>query len=687
MGNHHLGVRSESRESNGDSRFSCEIVPCEFATVERGSSDREPISTRDTDWNCVCYPITFHRLQDTRSKRMLRDRRERVNRLRNDITAKFVSSYRLKRFGRATLTDSLSDGNFVCPTIRERPQGDVKRGWNRRIKRITNTPARPTPLNNFDGAAGFRIPDVRRVVASDRRFFRVGSKTTGTEYTGDAQPKYLPSRSHAGCGDPIRHEPVYRGFDGFSPGATEPSIMSEEYRIERDSIGEVRVPATAKWGAQTQRAIENFPISGVQMGPRFVRALGVVKKAAAAANRDLGLIEEEIADAIIAAADEVIAGEHDHHFPVDVFQTGSGTSSNMNANEVIATLASDRIDADVHPNDHVNFGQSSNDVIPTAMHVAALTAIEEDVLPGLHALEESLAAKTEAFADVVKTGRTHLQDATPVTLGQEFGGYRAQIEKGIERVERSRDELAELALGGTAVGTGLNTHEEFADQAATYIAEETGLDVREADNHFEAQAAHDAIGHAHGALRTVAGSMNKMANDLRLLASGPRNGLGEIEQPENQPGSSIMPGKVNPVVAEAINQVHKQVIGNDAAIAAASADGQLELNLYKPLLAHNYLQSATLIGNGSRVFAARFIDPLEANAEHCADQVAWSMALATALNPHIGYDAAAETAKKALESGRTIREVAIENGHVDEDEADAILDPMQMTTPGILGQR
>lgn len=462
--------------------------------------------------------------------------------------------------------------------------------------------------------------------------------------------------------------------------------MSEQYRVERDSLGEVQVPADATWGAQTQRAVENFPISGITFGPRFIRALGVIKGSAAKANGDLGLVDVEIAEAIVDAADEVIAGEHDDAFPVDIFQTGSGTSSNMNANEVIANLASERIEEDVHPNDHVNFGQSSNDVIPTAMHLSALDAIEADVLPGLARLEEALSRKESAFVDIVKTGRTHLQDATPVTLGQEFSGYRTQIAKGIERVERTRSELGELALGGTAVGTGLNTHEEFAHRAIEYIGEETGFDVREADNHFEAQAAHDAIGNAHAALRTVAGSLNKIANDLRLLASGPRNGLGEIDQPENQPGSSIMPGKINPVVAEAINQVHTQVIGNDAAMASGAADGQLELNLYKPVLAYNFLQSARLVGNGAAVFADRFIEPLEADAEHCATQVEWSMALATALNPHIGYDAAAETAKEALESGRTVRDVAIEKGYVDEDEADEILDPTQMTTPGILGE-
>jgi len=468
-------------------------------------------------------------------------------------------------------------------------------------------------------------------------------------------------------------------------------MSDDEFRVERDSLGEIEVPADAYWGAQTQRAVENFPISGQTFGRRFVRALGVVKKAAAQANRDLGLLDEETADAIVGAAEEVIAGEHDDQFPVDVFQTGSGTSTHMNANEVIANRASERLgeavgSRAVHPNDDVNFGQSSNDVVPTAMHVAAALALEEEVLPALDTLRDELAAKEEAFEDVVKTGRTHLQDATPVTLGQEFSGYRTQVEKGIERVDAVRPHLRELALGGTAVGTGLNTHPEFPELAAEYVGEETGVQFREADNHFEAQAAHDAVSEAHGALRTVAGSLNKMANDLRLLASGPRNGLGEIDQPENQPGSSIMPGKVNPVVAEAVNQVHKQVVGNDAAVSAAASDGQLELNLYKPVLAKNVLESAELVANGAETFAERFVAKLEADREHAREQVEQSMALATALNPHIGYDRASEVAKTALKEGRTVREVAVEKGYLTEAEADEVLDPRSMTERGILGE-
>jgi fumarate hydratase class II len=468
-------------------------------------------------------------------------------------------------------------------------------------------------------------------------------------------------------------------------------MSDDEFRVERDSLGEVRVPADAYWGAQTQRAVQNFPISGQTFGRRFVRALGVVKKAAAQANRDLGLVDEETAGAIVAAADEVIDGEHDDQFPVDVFQTGSGTSTNMNANEVVANRASELLGEEVgsravHPNDDVNFGQSSNDVIPTAMHVASAVAVEDEVLPALDTLRDELAAKEDAFDDVVKTGRTHLQDATPVTLGQEFSGYRTQVEKGIERVDAVRSHLRELALGGTAVGTGLNTHPEFPELAAEYVSEETGVQFREADNHFEAQAAHDAMSEAHGALRTVAGSLNKMANDLRLLASGPRNGLGEVDQPENQPGSSIMPGKVNPVVAEAVNQVHKQVVGNDAAVSAAASDGQLELNLYKPVLATNFLESAELVASGAETFAEKFVAKLEAHREHAREQVEQSMALATALNPHIGYDRASEVAKTALKEGRTVREVAVEKGYLTEAEADEVLDPRSMTGRGILGE-
>lgn len=476
---------------------------------------------------------------------------------------------------------------------------------------------------------------------------------------------------------------------GFTRRHFVPPRMGDDYRTERDSLGEIEVPADAYWGAQTQRAVENFPISDATFGRRFVRALGVVKKAAAQANNDLGLLDDEKADAIVEAADEVIAGDHDDQFPVDVFQTGSGTSSNMNANEVIANRAAELLGEEVgarvvHPNDHVNYGQSSNDVIPTAMHVAALEAVEKDVEPALELLADALDEKAEEFDGVVKTGRTHLQDATPVRLGQEFGGYRTQVEKGIERVRDVKSHLSELALGGTAVGTGLNTHPEFPEKAAAYISEETGVSFREADDHFEAQAAHDAMNEAHGALRTVAGSLNKIANDLRLLASGPRNGLGEIEQPENQPGSSIMPGKINPVVAEAVNQVHKQVVGNDAAVNAGAVEGQLDLNLYKPVIAHNFLESANVIANASVAFAEKFVAKLEANEEYCEEQVERSMALATALNPAIGYDKASEVAKAALKEGKSVKEVVVEKGYLSESDAEDVLDPEKMTHRGIL---
>ena len=466
--------------------------------------------------------------------------------------------------------------------------------------------------------------------------------------------------------------------------------MSEDYRTEKDSLGEVQVPADAYWGAQTQRAVENFPISGIGFSRRFIRALGVVKKAAAQANRDLGLVDDDTAAAIVAAAEEVIAGDHDDQFPVDVFQTGSGTSSNMNANEVIANRAAEIAgaavgDRVVHPNDHVNYGQSSNDVIPTAMHVAALEAVEKDLVPALETLHAELEAKETAFDGVVKTGRTHLQDATPVRLGQEFGGYRTQVKKGIERVTAAESNLRELALGGTAVGTGLNTHPEFPGLAAEYISEATGTAFREAENHFEAQAAHDAMAEAHGALRTVAGSVTKIANDLRLLASGPRNGLGELEQPENQPGSSIMPGKINPVIAESVNQVHKQVVGNDAAVSAGAARGELELNLYKPVIAHNFLESAQLLSNVAEAFGERFVAKLEANEEFARERVEQSMALATALNPAIGYDKASKVAKTALKEDKSVREAAVEAGYLTEAEADEVLDPEAMTHRVILG--
>jgi fumarate hydratase class II len=463
-----------------------------------------------------------------------------------------------------------------------------------------------------------------------------------------------------------------------------------DYRVEQDSMGEVRVPKDALYGAQTQRAVDNFPVSDLRFGRRFIRAIGTVKYAAAEANEELGLLDSEKADAIRQAAREVAEGEHDEEFPVDIFQTGSGTSTNMNANEVIANRASEIVGAEkgskaVHPNDHVNMGQSSNDVIPTSIHVAALTAVEDDLLPALRNLAGSLDDKAEEFDDVVKTGRTHLQDATPVRLGQEFSGYAAQVEKGVERIERTRPSLRELAIGGTAVGTGLNTHPEFPELVVENVSEETGVEFVEASNHFEAQAARDAVVEASGALKTVAASLMKIANDLRWLSSGPRTGFGEIDLPAVQPGSSIMPGKINPVIPESVCQVAAQVTGNDAAINVGGQAGNFELNVMKPVMAHNLLQSVDLVANVSDLLADRCVDGIEANEETCSDHAERSLSIVTALAPHIGYDDAAEIAKQAMKEGRTIREVALEHG-LTEDELDDYLDVGQMTERGILGE-
>jgi fumarate hydratase class II len=463
-----------------------------------------------------------------------------------------------------------------------------------------------------------------------------------------------------------------------------------DYRVEQDSMGEVRVPEDALYGAQTQRAVDNFPVSDLRFGRRFIRAIGTVKYAAAEANEELGLLDPDKADAVRQAAREVAEGEHDDEFPVDIFQTGSGTSTNMNANEVIANRACEIVGAEkgskaVHPNDHVNMGQSSNDVIPTSIHVAALTAVEDDLLPALRNLADSLDDKADEFDDVVKTGRTHLQDATPVRLGQEFSGYAAQIEKGVERVEKSRDSLRELAIGGTAVGTGLNTHPEFPSRVVENVGEETGVEFVEASNHFEAQAARDAVVEASGALKTVAASLMKIANDLRWLSSGPRTGFGEIDLPAVQPGSSIMPGKINPVIPESVCQVAAQVTGNDAAINVGGQAGNFELNVMKPVMAHNLLQSIDLLANVSDLLADRCVDGIEADRETCADNAERSLSIVTALAPHIGYDDAAEIAKQAMKEGRTIRDVALEHG-LSEDELYDYLDVREMTERGILGE-
>jgi fumarate hydratase class II len=459
-----------------------------------------------------------------------------------------------------------------------------------------------------------------------------------------------------------------------------------DFRIERDTMGEVRVPAGALYQAQTQRAVENFPISGVPIDPALIAALGLIKGAAAQANAQLGVLDPERAAAIEKAAASVAAGEHDGEFPIDVFQTGSGTSSNMNANEVIASLAGRLLGETVHPNDEVNASQSSNDVFPSAIHIAATQSLIGSLVPALHHLEQALAAKAEEFADVVKCGRTHLMDATPVTLGQEFGGYAAQVRYGIERIEATLPRVAELPLGGTAVGTGINTPPGFAASVISIIVQETGLPLTEARDHFEAQGARDGLVEASGALRTIAVSLNKIANDLRWMGSGPRAGLGEIALPDLQPGSSIMPGKVNPVICEATTMVCAQVIGNDAAVAFAGASGNFELNVMLPVMARNLLESIRLLANVSRLLADRCIIGIQANVEHCRILAESSPAIVTPLNRYIGYENAAAVAKKALAEDRTIREVVLRSGYVTdgsitEEQLDAALDVLAMTRP------
>jgi fumarate hydratase class II len=457
-----------------------------------------------------------------------------------------------------------------------------------------------------------------------------------------------------------------------------------DFRIEHDTMGDVKVPARALWKAQTQRAVENFPISGVPIDPALIAALGLIKGAAAQTNARLGVLTEDYASAIDQAAATVAASDHDAEFPIDVFQTGSGTSSNMNTNEVIAALASEILGETVHPNDHVNASQSSNDVFPSAIHIAATQSLINTLIPALRHLEEALDAKASEFAEVVKSGRTHLMDATPVTLGQEFGGYAAQVRYGIERVDSTLPRVAELPLGGTAVGTGINTPPGFAASVISIIAEKTGLPLSEARNHFEAQGARDGLVEASGALRTIAVSLNKIANDLRWMGSGPRAGLGEITLPDLQPGSSIMPGKVNPVLCEATMMVCAQVIGNDAAVAFAGASGNFELNVMLPVMARNLLESIRLLANVSRLLADRCVSGIEANVEHCRNLAESSPSIVTPLNRYIGYENAAAVAKQAIKEGKTIREVVIEkgfvtDGSVTEDQLDAALDVLSMT--------
>jgi len=456
-------------------------------------------------------------------------------------------------------------------------------------------------------------------------------------------------------------------------------------RVERDTMGEMVIPDGALWGAQTQRAVENFRISGTRFGRRFVGALGLVKRACAQANMDLGLLAPELGDVILRACDQVIEGLHDDQFPVDVFQTGSGTSTNMNANEVIANLAIQLSGGEigskdpVHPNDHVNMSQSSNDVIPTALHVAAVLAIRELLIPALQQLRAALLEKAAAFDPIVKTGRTHLQDATPIRLGQEFGGYAAQIDKGVERARRAMWALVELPLGGTAVGSGINCPAGFAERAITHLNQATGENFVEAGNHFEANSARDGAVEASGALKTIAVSLAKVANDIRWLGSGPRNGLGELRLPAVQPGSSIMPGKVNPVIPEAVTLAAAQVIGYDAAITLGGLGSIFELNLMMPLIAHDLLSSIELLANASWALATQCVEGIEADTERIEQQVEQSLALATALAPHIGYDRAAEVAKEAYRSGRTVRQVAEEWEVLPRDALSEVLDPRRMT--------
>ena len=464
--------------------------------------------------------------------------------------------------------------------------------------------------------------------------------------------------------------------------------QTPEFRTEHDTMGEVQVPRDALWKAQTQRAVENFPISGTPIEPALVAALGMIKGAAAQTNARLGRLPQDRADAITAAAAQVAAGAHDAEFPIDVFQTGSGTSSNMNANEVIASLASTSLGADVHPNDDVNASQSSNDVFPSAIHIATTQGLVQNLVPALAHLAEALEAKSTEFAEVVKSGRTHLMDATPVTLGQEFGGYAAQVRYGIERVEAAVPRVAELPLGGTAVGTGINMPRGFAAAVIGIVAEQTGLPFTEARNHFEAQGARDALVEASGVLRTIAVSLNKIANDIRWMGSGPRAGLGEIALPDLQPGSSIMPGKVNPVLSEAMTQVAAQVIGNDAAVTFSGAAGAFELNVMLPVMARNVLESIRLLANISRVFADRCVAGIIANVEHCRFLAESSPSIVTPLNRYIGYEAAASVAKQALKESRTIREVVLDRGFVTdgkltEDQLDAALDVLSMTRPPV----
>ena len=459
--------------------------------------------------------------------------------------------------------------------------------------------------------------------------------------------------------------------------------MPDGYRIEKDSLGEMKVPENALYGAQTQRAVDNFPISGQLFGRRFIEALGLIKKSAAEVNAELGVLDEEIAEAVAMAAAEVAEGKWDDQFIVDIYQTGSGTSTNMNMNEVVAYRASELHGEQVHPNDHVNFGQSSNDVIPTAIHVSARVSIEEELLPALGHLGTVLTEKANIFDEIIKSGRTHLMDATPVRLGQEFSGYAAQVTKGIDRVRSTSAELEELALGGTATGTGINTHPDFAEKVIARIAETTGVAFREAEDHFEAQGSKDAAVSVSGALNTVATSLMKIADDIRWLGSGPTSGIQELRLPAIQPGSSIMPGKVNPVMSEAMMMVCARVMGNHTTITIAGSRGNFELNVMMPVLAQSLLESIILIANISRTFTDRCLVGIEANPERAQELLEKNPAIATALNPYIGYDQAALVAKDATDRGLSVREIVLAKGLLSEDKVNEALDVRGMTEPGL----
>ena len=463
------------------------------------------------------------------------------------------------------------------------------------------------------------------------------------------------------------------------------------YRIEKDSLGEVNVPSDALYGAQTQRAADNFPISGIRFPRRFIQALGIIKQAAAIANHNLGLLDKDITDAIVDGAQQVIDGSVDDQFVLDIFQTGSGTSTNMNTNEVISNIASELMGGErgskkVHPNDHVNMSQSSNDVIPTAMHISARLALELELIPSLRAFQGALAHKAQEFDDVLKSGRTHLMDATPVRLGQEFGGYAAQIKHALNRLEFASEELSELALGGTATGTGINRHPSFAKDAIVHINKTTDLTFWEAENHFEAQAAKDAYVSAAGVLNTVATSLMKIVNDIRHLSSGPTSGLAEIKLPAIQPGSSIMPGKVNPVMSEAMMMVCARVMGNTTTITIGGQHGNFELNVMMPVMAHAMLESVAILANGCKAFQGRCLEGIEADRERCRELLELNPSIATALNAAVGYDKASEIAKKAAKERKSVRVVVHEMGLISDSELDSYLNVRDMTEPGIPGK-